>query len=93
MNIHLQEMKILIELHLAYVFDDKATKLKSSYGTGYRFPSLYETFYVWNSANNCNFGGANCRAIGHKKAETSQSYDFGIETTIRSRFIYRFNLL
>ena len=67
---------------LAYVFDDKATKLKSSYGTGYRFPSLYETFYVWNSANNCNFGGANCRVIGHKKAETSQSYDFGIEKTI-----------
>ena len=67
---------------LAYVFDDKGTKLKSSYGTGYRFPSLYETFYVWNSANNCNFGGANCRAIGHKKAETSQSYDFGIEKTI-----------
>jgi len=67
---------------LAYVFDDKATKLKSSYGTGYRFPSLYETFYVWNSANNCNFGGANCRDIGHKKAETSQSYDFGIEKTI-----------
>jgi len=67
---------------LGYVFDDKATKLKSSYGTGYRFPSLYETFYVWNSANNCNFGGANCRAIGHKKAETSQSYDFGIEKTI-----------
>ena len=67
---------------ISYVFDDKATKLKSSYGTGYRFPSLYETFYVWNSANNCNFGGANCRAIGHKKAETSQSYDFGIEKTI-----------
>jgi vitamin B12 transporter len=67
---------------LGYVFDDKATKLKSSYGTGYRFPSLYETFYVWNSANNCNFGGANCTAIGHKKAETSQSYDFGIEKTI-----------
>ncbi len=67
---------------LAYVFDDKATKLKSSYGTGYRFPSLYETFYVWNSANNCISGGANCRAIGHKKAETSQSYDFGIEKTI-----------
>ena len=67
---------------ISYIFDDKVTKLKSSYGTGYRFPSLYETFYVWNSANNCNFGGANCRAIGHKKAETSQSYDFGIEKTI-----------
>ena len=67
---------------LAYVFDNKATKLKSSYGTGYRFPSLYETFYVFNSANNCQFGGPNCRSIGHKKAETSQSYDFGIEKTI-----------
>ena len=67
---------------LAYVFDDKATKLKSSYGTGYRFPSLFETFYVFNSANDCGFGGPNCRAIGHKKAETSQSYDFGIEKTI-----------
>ena len=66
------------------MFDNKATKLKSSFGTGYRFPSLYETFYVWNSANNCNFGGDNCRAIGHKKAETSQSYDFGIEKTIKS---------
>ena len=67
---------------LAYVFDDKATKLKSSYGTGYRFPSLFETFYVFNSANDCDFGGPNCRDIRHKKAETSQSYDFGIEKTI-----------
>ena len=67
---------------LAYVFDDKTTKLKSSYGTGYRFPSLFETFYVFNSANDCAFGGPNCRVIGHKKAETSQSYDFGIEKTI-----------
>ena len=41
---------------LAYVFDDKTTKLKSSFGTGFRFPSLYETFYVFNSANNCAFG-------------------------------------
>ena len=30
---------------LAYLFDDKSTKLKSSYGTGFRFPSLYEFFY------------------------------------------------
>ena len=67
---------------ISYVFDDKATKLKSSYGTGYRFPSLFETFYVFNSANDCAFGGPNCRVIGHKKAETSQSYDFGIEKTI-----------
>ena len=31
---------------LAYVLDDKKTKFKSSYGTGYRFPSLYEMLYV-----------------------------------------------
>ncbi len=67
---------------LAYVFDDKATKLKSSYGTGYRFPSLYELFYVWNSRNNCNSGGANCKSVGFKTAENSKSYDFGIEKTI-----------
>ena len=35
---------------LAYISDDKSTKLKSSYGTGYRFPSLYEMLYVWNSS-------------------------------------------
>ncbi len=69
---------------LAYVFDGKATKLKSSYGTGYRFPSLYEMLYVWNSRNNCNFGGANCADVGFRKAETSVSYDFGIEKSINS---------
>jgi len=58
---------------LAYVFDDKTTKLKSSYGTGYRFPSLYEMKYVWRS-------GAS--ALPFVKAETSQSYDFGIEKSI-----------
>ncbi len=76
---------------LAYVFDDKTTKLKSSYGTGYRYPSLYETFYVFNSANNCGFGGPDCRVIGHKKAETSQSYDFGIEKTINPNFFIDLN--
>mgnify|MGYP003951446747 CR=1 FL=1 len=51
---------------LAYLFDDKSTKLKSSYGTGFRFPSLYETYYVDG---------------GHKSiyAENSESFDFGIE--------------
>jgi len=67
---------------LAYVFDDKATKLKSSYGTGYRFPSLFEMLYVFNAANNCEFGGAKCTALGHTTAENSKSYDFGIEKTI-----------
>jgi len=51
---------------LAYLFDDKSTKLKSSYGTGFRFPSLYETYYVDGM---------------HKSiyAENSESFDFGIE--------------
>jgi vitamin B12 transporter len=63
---------------LAYVFDDKTTKLKSSYGTGYRFPSLYEMFYVWNTANN----GGSKSALPYVSAENSKSYDFGIEKTI-----------
>jgi len=51
---------------LAYLFDDKSTKLKSSYGTGFRFPSLYELNWL-NSFNSS------------MKAETSESFDFGIE--------------
>jgi len=51
---------------LAYLFDDKTTKLKSSYGTGFRFPSLYELNWL-NSFNSS------------MKAETSESFDFGIE--------------
>tara|TARA_B100000945_G_scaffold320862_1_gene332463 strand:+ start:1028 stop:2959 length:1932 start_codon:yes stop_codon:yes gene_type:complete len=54
---------------MAYLFDDKKTKLKSSYGTGFRFPSLYEMFYVW---------GANTKSVSHVKAENSRSFDFGI---------------
>ena len=51
---------------LAYLFDDKSTKLKSSYGTGFRFPSLYELNWL-NSFNSS------------MTAETSKSLDFGIE--------------
>jgi len=51
---------------LAYLFDDKTTKLKSSYGTGFRFPSLYETHYVDSKFKNVY-------------AENSESFDFGIE--------------
>ena len=51
---------------LAYLFDDKTTKLKSSYGTGFRFPSLYELNWL-NSFNSS------------MTAETSKSFDFGIE--------------
>ena len=51
---------------LAYLFDDKTTKLKSSYGTGFRFPALYELNWL-NSFKSS------------MKAETSESFDFGIE--------------
>tara|TARA_A100001011_G_scaffold216267_1_gene224191 strand:+ start:1457 stop:3427 length:1971 start_codon:yes stop_codon:yes gene_type:complete len=58
---------------IAYVFDDKTTKLKSSYGTGYRFPSLFELKYVFL---------ASAETLPFVNAETSQSYDFGIEKSI-----------
>ena len=51
---------------LAYLFDDKSTKLKTSYGTGMRFPSLFELYFL-NSFNSSSV------------AETSESFDFGIE--------------
>jgi len=51
---------------LAYLFDDKSTKLKSSYGTGFRFPSLYEIFYQDSGSHTL-------------RAENSESFDFGIE--------------
>lgn len=55
---------------LAYLFGDKSTKLKSSYGTGFRFPSLFEMYYVY---------AANAKSLGYVKAENSESFDFGIE--------------
>ena len=55
---------------LAYLFDDKRTKLKASYGTGFRFPSLYEAYYVY---------GAHPKVRDDLKAETSESFDIGIE--------------
>ena len=55
---------------LAYLFNDKSTKLKASYGTGFRFPSLYEMYYVY---------AANAQSLPYVKAEKSRSYDFGIE--------------
>jgi len=54
---------------LAYLFDDKSTKIKSSYGTGFRFPSLYESYYV-------DWGQNSYKAV---YAENSESFDFGIE--------------
>tara|TARA_B100001057_G_scaffold175337_1_gene176012 strand:+ start:60333 stop:62330 length:1998 start_codon:yes stop_codon:yes gene_type:complete len=75
---------------LAYVFDDKKTKFKTSYGTGYRFPSLYEMLYVWNSRNNCNFGGSKCADVGYITAENSRSYDFGLEKSINPNLFIDF---
>jgi vitamin B12 transporter len=54
----------------AYLFDDKSTKLKASYGTGFRFPSLYEMYYIY---------AANDQSLPFVKAEKSISYDFGVE--------------
>ena len=51
----------------AYLFNDKSTKLKSSYGTGFRFPSLYEIFYVDSKYDE------------QSRAENSKSFDIGIE--------------
>ena len=55
---------------LAYIFDDSTTKLKGSYGTGFRYPSLYE-FYFYSSSG----------YDGNEKAENSRSYDLGFEKT------------
>ena len=54
----------------AYLFDDKTLKIKSSYGTGFRFPSLYEMFFVY---------AANSNSLGYVKAENSKSFDIGFE--------------
>jgi len=61
----------------AYLFDDKSTKLKSSYGTGFRFPSLYEIFYVDSKYDEL------------LRAENSKSFDIGIEKSFLnlSRFL------
>ena len=57
---------------VAYIFDDKKTKLKSSFGTGFRYPSLYEMYYVY---------AANADSLPYVKAEKSKSFDIGIEKT------------
>ena len=51
---------------LAYLFDDKSTKLKSSYGTSFRFPSIYELHKAWQEST-------------QNTAETGESWDVGIE--------------
>ncbi len=58
---------------VAYLFDNKNTKLKSSYGTGIKYPALYE-FYK-------NEGSSLL------KAERGRSYDFGIEKSFLEKRI------
>ena len=60
----------------AQLFNNKTTKLKFSYGTGFRFPSLYEEFYVYAS---------NKDSLPFVKAENSESLDFGIEKNFLNR--------
>ena len=62
----------------AYLFDDRTLKIKSSYGTGFRFPSLYEMFFVY---------AANTKSLGNVKAENSKSFDIGFE-----KFLTNLNL-
>ena len=55
---------------LAYLFDDKTTKIKGSYGKAFRFPSLYELYFV---------SGAHPKIRETIKAETSKGFDIGFE--------------
>jgi len=55
---------------LAYLFDDKTIKLKTSYGTGFRFPSIEESYFIYAAHPNTR---------ETLKAEKSKSFDIGIE--------------
>ena len=57
---------------LAYVLDNN-TKIRSSYGTGLRFPSLYDYFY-----------GTTVSTKEDLKPEKSKSYDLGFEKYLES---------
>jgi vitamin B12 transporter len=63
-------------LTVAQLFDNKTLKLKYSYGTGFRFPSLYEEYFVYAS---------NASSLPFVKAENSKSYDYGIEKNFIDR--------
>jgi vitamin B12 transporter len=60
-------------ISLAYLFNNKNTKLKTSFGTGIKYPSLYE-FYKNGSSSSL-------------KAEHGQSFDFGIEKSFPEKGI------
>ena len=58
---------------LAHLSDDKTLKIKSSYGTAFRFPSLYEMYYVY---------GHHPKNRDSMKAETSKGFDVGFEKAV-----------
>ena len=60
-------------ISLAQLSDDKTLKLKSSYGTAFRFPSLYEMYFVY---------GSHPKVRETIKAETSKGFDIGFEKTL-----------
>ncbi len=60
----------------AYLFDNKSTKIKGSYGTGFRYPSLYEFYFYTSSGYD-----------GKEKAENSKSFDIGLEKSFSSQKI------
>lgn len=56
-------------ISFAYLSDDKKTKYKGTYGTSFRFPSLYENYQAWTSSE----------FKGKMTAETGRSFDIGLE--------------
>ena len=57
----------------AHLSDDKTLKLKGSYGTAFRYPSLYEMYFVY---------GAHTKVRETIKAETSKGFDIGFEKAL-----------
>lgn len=60
-----------------YAFPETATKIKASYGTGYRAPSLYERF----GSSPTNFGTA-YTGNPSLKPEESKSWEIGVEQAL-----------
>ena len=55
-------------ISFAYLTGSNSTKIHGTYGTSYRYPSLYENFSVWKEAKDA----------GNLTAEVGKSHDIGI---------------
>ena len=55
-------------ISFAYLTGNNNTKIHGTYGTSYRYPSLYENFQVWKESHN----------KGNLTAEVGKSHDIGI---------------